>query len=384
MLPTTLFAAFALAAWAYLLLGRGGFWLLREHEDRGDLASPATWPSIVAVIPARDEAEMLPLTLPSLIGQDYPGSFGIIVVDDHSADGTGDAARAAAARGGATERVQVLAAAALPPGWTGKLWAMEQGFGAAASSAPDYVLFTDADILYKHGALRRLAARAFARNLVLVSVMAKLNAESQAERLLIPAFVFFFRMLYPFAWVNKPRARTAAAAGGCMLVERKALLQAGGLKSIRSALIDDCALGARMKQQGPVWLGLSDAIRSLRPYPRLADIRSMVVRSAYSQLRYSPILLLLCFCSMTLVFLAPPLLTLLAGGPVAALGLTAWLLMALSFAPMLRFYGLSPLRGMALPAIAALYLLFTMQSAVEHGLGRGGMWKGRAQAITGE
>jgi len=383
MLPTTLVAALALAIWLYLLAGRGGFWLLREREEREGAGAPALWPSIVAIVPARDEAEMLPAALPSLIQQDYPGSFRIFVVDDHSADGTAEAVLTIAADLGAADRVQALVGAALPSGWTGKLWAMEQGVAAAEASAPDYLLLTDADIYYGPGALRRLAARACRTRSVLTSIMVRLRTDAMAERVLIPAFVFFFRMLYPFAWVNDPRARTAAAAGGCMLVDRQTLQAAGGLASIRSALIDDCALGALLKARGQIWLGLSNEIRSLRPYPRVDDIRRMVVRSAYAQLRYSPLLLGLCACGMAVVYVVPPVLALFVGGLAGALGWAAWLLMALAFAPMLRFYGRSLLWGAALPLIAALYLLFTLQSAIEHRLGRGGMWKGRAQAISG-
>ena len=377
----TLLAALALATWVYLVAGRAGFWLVRERTEAIAAPEPAAWPSVVAVIPARDEADMLPATLPSLLRQDYPGSLRILLVDDHSSDGTAEAARAAAAELCASDRLETLAGAALPPGWTGKLWALAQGVAAAQALAPDFLLLSDADIAYGPSALRRLTALACARRLALTSVMAKLNVESAAERLLIPAFVFFFRMLYPFSRVNDPRSSTAAAAGGCMLVDREALRRAGGLEPIRSALIDDCALGARLKRVGPVWLGLSDEVRSLRRYPGFGDIARMVVRSAYAQLRYSPLLLALCAAGMALAYFVPPLLALFGSGPAAMMAGAAWLLMALAFAPMLVFYRRSILWGPALPLIAGLYLWFTFQSALEHRLGRGGMWKGRAQAI---
>ena len=381
MAGSTVLAAAAASIWLYLLVFRGRFWLLGEREDRCAPSAPTLWPSTVAVIPARDEAELLPRTLASLLDQAYPGSFRIIVVDDQSSDGTPDAARAAAAASGASDRVEIIDSEPLPPGWTGKLWALSQGIAHAQRASPDFILLTDADIAYGAGALARLVARACAGRLVLTSVMVKLRCASAAETLLIPAFVFFFRMLYPFQWVNQPTARTAAAAGGCMLIRTEALAAAGGVAAIRAALIDDCALGARLKGQGPIWLGLSDSVRSLRAYPRFADVGDMVTRSAYAQLRYSPLLLLICVAAMALVYLAPPALAVMTTGSSSLLGAAAWAAMVLAFAPISVFYGRSPAWGVALPAIATLYLAFTIRSAVEHKRGRGGMWKGRAQAM---
>jgi hopene-associated glycosyltransferase HpnB len=214
----------------------------------------------------------------------------------------------------------------------------------------------------------------------MVSLMAKLRCDSAAERSHVPAFILFFQMLYPFAWVNRRRAATGAAAGGCILARADALRAAGGIASIRDALIDDCALGARLKAQGAIWLGLTERVRSIRPYPAWADVRRMVTRSAYAQLRYSPLLLAGTTAGMVLTFLAAPLLALLAHGPAQLLGLAAWILMAIAFQPTLRFYGLSPLWGLALPAVALLYMLYTMESAVQYWMGKGGTWKGRAQA----
>jgi hopene-associated glycosyltransferase HpnB len=263
---------------------------------------------------------------------------------------------------------------------------MHQGIAAASAgqSAPQYFLLTDADIGYEVGVLMSLAQRASGENRVLTSVMAKLNCESFAEKALIPAFVFFFKMLYPFAWTNRAIARTAAAAGGCMLTERLALERAGGIGAIRGALIDDCTLAKIMKAQGPIWLGMSERVLSLRPYPKVEDIRRMVARSAYAQLHYSPFLLLGTIIGMSVLYLAPPLIILGASYPAWVFSTAAYLLMALSFQPTLRFYHRSPLWGFALPLIAAAYLIFTLDSAYQHSAGRGGLWKGRVQAQAGK
>jgi hopene-associated glycosyltransferase HpnB len=369
-------AALALAIWLYLLLGRGGFWRARERDDRDLPPPPAAWPSIVAVIPARDEVDVVQRSLGSLLDQDYPGDFRIILVDDSSTDGTAQAARDL----GRPDRLEVLAGAPLPSGWTGKLWAQSQGIAAAGAAMPDYLLLTDADIAHAPGQLRRLAARAEHGQLALTSLMAKLTVETWAERLLIPAFVFFFDMLFPFAWVNDARRGTAAAAGGVMLVRRTALEAAGGVGAIRGEIIDDCALGALMKRQGPIWLGLTESAVSLRPYASFGQIARMVSRSAYAQLGYSPLALAGTLAGLALVYLAAPVLAVLAHGAARWLALAAWAGMAIAFQPMLRLYRLSPLWGWALPAIAALYSGFTLLSAIDNWRGRGGQWKGRAQA----
>jgi hopene-associated glycosyltransferase HpnB len=377
----TVVALLALAAWIALLLGRGMFWLCSERDDRDEpAASPIRWPAVVAVVPARNEAEMIGRSLPSLLQQDYPGPLSVILVDDNSDDGTLARARALAA--GADGRLVIVQGAALPPGWTGKLWALTQGVARAEASGapPDYLLLTDADIGYEPGALRGLVRRAEAGGLALASLMAELRCRSLVERALIPAFVFFFQMLYPFPWVNRGDARTAAAAGGCMLVRRIALAAAGGIGSIRDALIDDCALASRLKRQGPVWLGLTHRVASLRAYPFLGDIRRMVARSAYAQLRFSPWLLAATVAGLALAYLAAPAITLAAAGSARWIAAAAWMLMALAYWPMLRFYRRSPLWAPMLPAIAAVYLAFTLDSAVQHARGRGGLWKGRVQA----
>jgi hopene-associated glycosyltransferase HpnB len=338
----------------------------------------------MAVIPARDEAEVVGEVIGSLLRQAYPGRFTMILVDDQSADSTADVARAAADRLGAADRLTVLHGIDPPSGWTGKLWAMRQGIGHAEGGPepPDFLLLTDADIAYGPGTLKRLVAGALARGTVLTSLMVKLRCESFAERLLIPAFVFFFQKLYPFAWVNDPDRGTAAAAGGCMLVRRKALKAAGGLEAIRGALIDDCALGALLKRQGPIWLGLTDEVRSLRAYPAVGDIRRMVARSAYAELRYSLLRLTGAVLGMALTYMAPPLLAIFADGPAQVLGAAAWALMTVAYVPTLRFYGLSALWALALPAVAAIYMVFTVDSALQHWQGRGGAWKGRFHGVS--
>lgn len=375
-------ACLGLAVWIYLLVLRGFFWRAHDCDDHDKLEAAEAWPSVAAIIPARDEAKLLPKSLGSLLTQDYPGKLSPVLVDDRSSDGTAEVARSVAAN--AKDGVAVIPGQPLPAAWTGKLWAMHQGIAYAVTSmeAPDYLLLTDADIASAPGAVRDLVARAKARGLVLTSVMAKLNCESLAERVLIPAFVFFFQMLYPFSWVNRSAARTAAAAGGCMLVERGALERAGGVSKIRGALIDDCALAALLKKQGPIWLGLSHNVRSLRAYARFADIRRMVARSAYAQLRYSPLLLAATIAGMALSFLAPPVLGIFAGYPANLVGVAAWALMAFAYLPILRFYRVSPLWAVALPLIAAAYLAFTFDSAHQHWRGKGGLWKGRSHALA--
>jgi len=383
-----LIASMVLAIWLYLIAARGGFWRAAERDDENLAADAAgeQWPAVTAVIPARDEAECLGDTVTSLLRQDYPGPFNLVVIDDQSRDATAAVARDAAAALGAGDRLTLLAGRALPAGWTGKLWAQQQGVEAAAANdpLPAYLLLTDADIVYAPEALSRLVARAQRGGFVLVSLMAKLRCESFAERAFVPAFIFFFQMLYPFAWANDPHRATAAAAGGCMLVRRDALEPAGGLAAIRGALIDDCALASALKRHGRIFIALTERVHSVRAYPAVADIRRMVARTAYAQLRYSPLILCATVFALALTYLAPVALALFAAGLAQFIGIFTWLLMALAFRPMLRFYRLSAWRGLALPAIAAMYMAFTLDSAYQHARGRGGMWKGRAQADVTE
>ncbi|HLH96288.1 MAG TPA: glycosyltransferase [Xanthobacteraceae bacterium] len=378
-------AALSLAIWVYLLFGRGGFWLSAERDDAplspdAGVPSDAPWPRVAVVIPARDEADGIAACVGSLLGQDYKGEYSIILIDDGSTDGTAAIARQAALEAGAAERLVIITGRPLPAGWTGKLWAVRQGIEAAAELAPEYLLLSDADIIYADSVLASLVARARAGSLVLTSLMVKLRCESLAELAFIPAFIFFFEMLYPFAWINRPRNATAGAAGGCMLVKTSALAKAGGIDVIRNALIDDCALARSLKAHGPIWLGLTQRAHSIRRYPGLSDIRHMVARSAYAQLNYSPAILAGVVAGMALTYLAPPLFALLGSGPASAMGLAAWALMAIAFQPTLRFYAVSPLWGVALPAIAFCYTLFTLDSALQYARGQGGLWKGRVQA----
>ena len=375
-------AALAAAIWLYLVLARGRFWLCSER-DGGESKTLSSWPLVTVVIPARNEADGIAETIGSLLRQDYAGAFTIILVDDDSNDGTADVARRTAAGLNASARLQIISGAPLPRGWTGKLWAVKQGVEAAqsASNPPDYILLSDADIVYAPEVLSGLVARAVSNKLVLTSLMVKLRCESLAERTLIPAFIFFFQMLYPFPWVNKPGGATAAAAGGCMLVRSDALKTAGGIDAIRNALIDDCSLAKLLKAQGPIWLGLTERVHSSRPYPDFEDIRRMVSRSAYAQLRYSPLLLAGTVVGMALTYLAPPLLAVFASGGARWVGLLAWGLMAVAFLPTLRLYRRSPLWGLVLPAVALCYMLFTLDSALQFARGKGGLWKGRVQAL---
>lgn len=379
ILATTAFIS--LAIWSYLAVGRGGFWRLSERDD-GQPPVPAAWPAVAIVIPARDEAEVIGKCLRSLLRQDYPGPCRVVLVDDNSTDGTADIAARIAAEQDRERGLTVVSGKPLPEGWTGKLWAVSQGMAAARSSDPvDYFLLSDADIVYAPEMLRWLVAHTLAREALLASFMVKLRCDSSAERFLVPAFVFFFQMLYPFPWVNRANHAVAAAAGGCILVRADALQEIGGIETIRDALIDDCALARKLKTRGPIWLGLTDRVRSIRSYPDWSDIAQMVSRSAYAQLGYSLVQLAGAVVGMTLTFVVPPLAA-LTGSPSASLaGLAAWAIMALLFIPTLRMYGIPRWRAVALPAIAFSYLMFTLNSAWQTIRGKGGFWKGRFQAV---
>ena len=378
----TAVASIALAVWLYLLLARGAFWRCSERDDWGAEELPA-WPRVAAVVPARNEADCVGDSIGSLLEQDYRGGWTVILVDDDSNDGTAEIVGRLA---NADARLCVVRSRGLPAGWTGKLWAAKQGIEAAMAlpQPPDYLLLTDADIVHAPDSVSRLVARAEAKHLVLTSLMVKLHCESFAERAAIPAFIFFFQMLYPFSCVNRPQSAVAAAAGGCMLVRSDALRRAGGIEVVRAALIDDCALAKALKAHGPIWLGLTERVRSVRRYGALADIRRMVARSAYAQLRYSPLLLLATMAGMALTYLVPPLLAIFGSGAARWIGAGTWALMFVAFQPTLRFYRLSPLWGLALPVIALQYMLFTLDSAHQYVRGQGGSWKGRVQANVSE
>lgn len=372
-------AGASLAIWLYLLLFHGRFWRADQRLP-DDLPAPTHWPRVAAVIPARNEADVIARSVGSLLRQDYPGAFSVILVDDGSSDGTAETARAAAREAGAKERLTVVTAPPLEAGWTGKMWAVAHGV-AAAGEAPDYLLLTDADIEHEKGDLRRLVSKAEADGLHLVSLMVRLHCKSFVERLLIPAFVFFFQKLYPFPAINTPRSGVAGAAGGCMLVRRQTLEATGGIAAIRGALIDDCALGRQIKAKGPIWLGLAARTRSIRPYDGLGEIWRMVARTAYTQLRHSPLALLGTVIGMVLIYLAPPV-TLVWGAATsawlpAALGGAALALMYLAYWPTRRLYGDFGAGYPLLPLAGFLYTLMTLDSARRHWRGKGGGWKGR-------
>lgn len=362
--------ALSLAIW--LGLCATGFWLCSERDDRLDLPEPAAWPDVVAVIPARNEADVIALSLGSVAAQDYPGNFRVVLVDDNSEDSTGEIARGLTGRG-----VEVLSGQPLAPGWTGKLWAISQGIEHAGG--PHYLWLTDADIEHAPDTLRRLVTIAEGKQRKLVSFMARLHCQTWPERAFIPAFVYYFSMLYPFNWVNR-RSPIAAAAGGCVLLEREALAAEGGIAAIRTSLIDDCALGALLKTQGQIWLGLTHRSRSIRPYLGSGEVGAMIARSAYAQLRYSPLFFVATIIGLALMFLVPVWLALFTHGTPRIIGLAALATMALMYQPILRFYRLSPLWGLAQPLIGGFYTLCVVWSGWQHWRGRGGMWKGRAQA----
>ncbi|HAM03859.1 MAG TPA: glycosyl transferase family 2 [Acidimicrobiaceae bacterium] len=371
------------ATWLYLALLRGFFWTtsVRLAPER----SLDRWPSVAVVVPARDEEEVLRLTLPRLLAMDYPGEAKVVLVDDRSGDGTGFLARALAADPSARLPLTIVAGTEPAPRWMGKVWAMEQG--RLAAGAVDYVLLTDADIDHPPRSLRRLVAQAETDGLDVVSLMAKLRAVTGWERLVVPAFVYFFAQLYPFSWVNRRSSRTAAAAGGCILVRRAALEGAGAFESVRGAVIDDVSLGRALKSSGStLWLGFADDVASIRPYDRLADLWRMVARSAFTQLRYSPALLAGTVVGLLFTFLLP--VGAVVGGALAGdllvllLGAAAWLLMALTYVPMLRYYGVTPLASVLLPFAASLYAAMTVDSARRHWFGSGVAWKGRSYAVS--
>jgi hopene-associated glycosyltransferase HpnB len=371
----TVLAGLSLLVWLWLAVARGMFWRTDVRLPAG--ANPPTWPSVAVVVPARDEAVVLPASVPSLLDQDYPGPVRVVLVDDNSADGTRELV---------TSRwpgVDLVAPGEPPPGWTGKLWAVRAG--VAAAGPVDYLLLTDADIAHRPGSLSALVRAALANRLDLVSQMARLRVRTGWERVIVPTFVYFFALLYPFRWSNRPGTRTAAAAGGCSLVRRTALEKAGGLDAIHAAVIDDVALARLLKRSGArTFLGLADLVDSVRPYDDLGSLWRMVSRSAYAQLRYSIGLLAGTVLGLALVFVVPPVATVAgavggagAGRWALLAGGLAWLAMAGTFAPMLRYYGQPVWAALLLPGTAVLYLAMTVDSAVQHHRGRGAGWKGR-------
>lgn len=380
MTSTHALAAAPLLIWLYLLWCRGRFWRLSQRLP----APPDDVPQrkIAVIIPARDEAALIGDSIGSLLQQNYRGRIDLIVVDDGSTDGTTEVAMRAAAGIGAAARLTVLRGAPLAAGWSGKLWAMSQGIEAASGLNPDYLLLTDADIHHEPDALAALVAKAEAAQYDLVSCMVELRAQTLAERALVPAFVFFFFMLYPPDWIASRRNRTAGAAGGCMLMRPRALATIGGLESIRSELIDDCALARATKAAGgSIWLGLTRSARSTRPYGSFAAVGRVISRTAFNQLRHSYLLLAATLASLCITCVLPPAL-LLSGDQVSiACGAGAWALMSIAYAPIVRFYRLSAVWTLSLPAVAMFYAAATLHSAMRYALRRGGHWKGRVQDL---
>ncbi len=384
----------ALGAWLVLLLARGGFWRTDVRLPAIDPAGlPSEWPALAVVVPARNESDVLPHTLPALLAQDYPGDLHIYLVDDESDDATADIARSIADQVNA-HGLTVIRGDPRPPGWMGKTWAMHAGVTAALNGSPEFILLTDADIRHPPNSARTLVTAAREHDLDLVSQMAMLRVDSLWDHLLIPAFVMFFGMIYPFRWSNDPKHAVAAAAGGCVLVQADALARAGGIESIAGDVIDDCALARRIKDHGRphggrIWLGLSREVRSVRRYRGLSDIWSMITRSAYAQLDFAAWRLGGTVIGLVMVFVWPPVATFLgaialatgaAAAPSALLlaaGVAAWTLMAASLVPMLRWYGTRTSVAIALPITAAIYTLMTLDSARLHWSGRGGRWRGR-------
>lgn len=378
-MPAIIAGLLCILIWIYLLAARGGFWRVRTMLPviTAERAQTAT---VAVVVPARNEADVIARSVTSLLTQSYAGSIRVFLVDDASTDDTARIAREAAERAGRSADLIVIEGRHLPAGWSGKLWAVQQGIDLACEQAPGFLLLTDADIVHAPKNVEALVALAESQRCDLTSFMVKLHCGTPAERLLVPAFVFFFFMLYPPAWVENPRRKTAGAAGGCILIRPEALERAGGIAAIRGEIIDDCALAAAVKSAGGrVWLGLTESASSVRPYETFSDVGRMISRTAFNQLRHSAMLLLLSLAGLTVTYLLPPLLLFTRQPLPIALGVTAWLLMTAAFLPMVRFYGLNPLRALALPLIAVFYMGATLHSALRYWSGKGGVWKGRVQ-----
>jgi hopene-associated glycosyltransferase HpnB len=397
-----LIAIISVLIWLYLIFGRGWFWLADRKIKSGKESELSDYPSICAIVPARDEADVIDRSLRSLLQQDYQGDFSIILVDDRSSDGTGNIAKKLATENATKHELDIILGEPLPNGWTGKLWAIDRGINYAIQRAktqdnlPDYFLLTDADIQHDRLNLMQLVTKAETEDLELVSLMVLLRCQSLWEKLLIPAFIFFFQKLYPFPLVNLRDCKVAAAAGGCILVDRRALERIGGMQSLRHSLIDDCTLATKIKNSRSkdinnnynkgIWLGLTESTVSLRPYPNLQTIWDMVARTAYYQLNYSPLFLIGTTCGMFLIYLAPVLslsIGIWNGNFLLSIaGFMSWMLMVIAYCPTLKLYSRSPIFGLCLPLIALLYTGMTIDSALRYYQGKGGAWKGRVYTLT--
>jgi hopene-associated glycosyltransferase HpnB len=386
-----------LGIWLHLFFGRGWFWRVGKLDaDREPLETPGEWPQVMAVVPARNEEETIGRAVAGLVKQNYPGAFFVVVVDDHSEDATAGIAQQVADESGVGERVRIVSASALAEGWTGKLWALNEGVfnggvtmsgasgtevPAATPEVPTYYWFTDADVEHAPDTLRRLVVRAERDKLELASLMVLLQAKTLPERALIPAFLYFFLMLYPPKWIADEELGTAGAAGGCILLRREALARIGGLEAIRGEVIDDCALAKAVKLSGgKVWMGLTRKSTSLRAYGTFGEIRDLIARTAFTQLRYSALLLTGTLAAMFLTYFAPVILLFAHDSTSRTLGFVAWLFMTLSFLPTVRFYRLSIVWTPLLPLTAVFYTYATWVSAMRYWMGKGGHWKGRTQA----
>jgi hopene-associated glycosyltransferase HpnB len=372
----------SLAIWIALTFFRGAFWQVqRFNADLEALDAPNSLPKVLVVVPARNEAETISQVVQSILKQKYRGEFRLVVVDDHSEDQTAQIAKEAAEAVEGASRLEMVSAAELPSGWTGKLWAMQQGVENGTTFRADYLWFTDADILHSAETLERLVARAEREKLNLASLMVLLQAKSFAERLLIPAFLYFFLKLYPPKWIADAESSTAGAAGGCILLRQTALERIGGLAAIRGEVIDDCALARAVKRSGgSIWMGLTRKSVSLRSYSTFSEIRDLIARTAFTQLKYSSLLLIGTLVGMLLTYIVPVVFAFNTHAILWRIGLAAWALMTISYLPTVRFYGLSPLWAPTLPLAAAFYSYATWVSAFRFWLGKGGQWKGRTQA----
>lgn len=364
-------AFLSFVAWVYLIAFRGRFW---RSIPVISVQRPSGRARVSVVIPARNEAANVRLSLTSLLSQDYSGDLSVILIDDNSTDATAAIASSLAI----DSRLTIVRGAPLPAGWTGKLWAIHQGLSQEKAKTAEYILLTDADIEHAPGHVSALVAKAESAGLALVSEMVRLNCSTLAERACIPAFIFFFQMLYPFLWVADPAKRTAGSAGGTILIRRVALEQTGGVSRIRNRLIDDCALAKQIKDSGrAIWLGHSEMAVSRRVYAKVSDVWNMIARTAYEQLGHSPLILLGCAVAMSIIFCAPAVITVSTHGLSQILGVLSWLMMAAAFQPTLRRYRRSPVWGIALPLIGLFYLCSTVASAARFYSGRGGGWKDR-------
>jgi hopene-associated glycosyltransferase HpnB len=374
----TIVATLTALTWSYLVLARGAFWRVKSSKT---IANDTRFSGgIVAIVPARNEAELIGPIVTSLLNQS--AAMPVVLVDDESTDGTADVARRASEEAGKADALIVIQSKPLPAGWTGKLWAMHQGIERARAQNPTWLMLADADVLHGPETVANLGLIAAHGHYDLVSFMVKLHCKSLPEKLLIPAFVYFFFMLYPPAWIRTTRRSTAGAAGGCTLLRAETLERAGGLESIRGAVIDDCSMARLLKQHGGrLWIGLTDQSQSLRRYETFSDVEHMISRTAFNQLKHSSLLLLGTIAGMVITYLTPPALLLTHSRLTIILGAAAWAAMTMTYLALVRYYRLNSAWALTLPLAALFYLGATIHSAVKYWNGTGGDWKGRLQDV---